>query len=151
MSTDMWTMASTYHFEEKNYTVTTTDNSHGKMDKGITEIGEFDVHGKTLTLRPKTRLVCPKLVHEWQDKGQVIYTNELKTDSIYFNGIQRCSDFSEYISINKESLSIENSNLLGFSTKTYIITIKNGHTSLSNIENPDDVLVGSKKAFKYIR
>jgi hypothetical protein len=114
------------------------------MDTRTTEEGTYSVHNNTIIMEPEIRLICPKLVPEWQDKGQLFYTDSLKTDSFYFNGIQRCYYFSEYQIVSKDSLSIENSKLLGFEPKRYKILRKDGRTVLKSLDNKYYILTQAR-------
>ncbi len=123
--------ASYCSFDEDSYIIQTIDNSHGQWEMKITEEGTFKVYGKKLIMDPKTKLVCPKLIAEWGYKGELAYTNEEKTDSFYIAGLNFCSEFSEYINVNIDTLAKKNRAILKFLQRSYTISKSNDEIVLN--------------------
>jgi hypothetical protein len=138
-SSEMWDVVSTISLDTKSYVIYTTDNSHGQMNKRLSENGNFVRQGRKVYFEPEIRLIPPDQIPGRKSSKEVVYTNEEKTDSFYINIIQSNQDISEFVYISKDSLSPDNISLLGFNTRIYLISNSNGKTILTNQINPGDV------------
>ncbi len=104
LNEEVYGYSSICSFDDYSYQILTIDNSNGQWETKVTEEGTFRIRGKELTMQPRIRLVCPKLIPEWGYKGELVYTNELRTDSFYMSGLNFCSEFSEYVYVKGDTL-----------------------------------------------
>lgn len=139
-------------FHADSYKIQTIDNSHGQWETRVTEEGTFKIHGKKLIMKPKARLVCPRLISEWGYKGELAYTNEEKTDSFYMSGFNFCSEFSEYIYVVGDTLSIEKRNKLKFVRRSYKISKIDNEVILKCTDNCElEYLQYPKQDYRYFK
>lgn len=121
ISTESWDIVAVLNFYDNTYDILTTDNSHGQMDKKITEKGDFKVREDTLIMTPNVRLICTELVKEWQRKTHVVYMDTVITDSIFVYGLRGCSNFSEFKYVSRDTISETYMDKLGFEVKKYFV------------------------------
>ncbi|MGB4846716.1 MAG: hypothetical protein WBP41_02305 [Saprospiraceae bacterium] len=149
---EVYGYSSACSFDDYNYEIQTIDNSHGQWETKVTEEGTFIIRGKKLTMQPKTRLVCPKLIPEWGYKGELVYNNELRTDSFYLSDLNFCSEFSEYVYVMSDTLSLEKRDKLRFARRSYKISKTNNEVLLKCKDNCDlDYLQYPSLDYRYFR
>lgn len=137
LNQEVYGYSSICSFDEFSYEIQTIDNSHGQWETKVTEEGTFKIRGKELTMQPRIRLVCPKLIPEWDYKNELVYTNEFRIDSFYLSGLNFCSEFSEYEYVMSDTLSLEKRDKLRFATRTYKIIKTDNEVLLKCKDNCD--------------